>query len=143
MEKIKLNPRFKPLTVDDNDELFANGIFEFNISRLITFINANPGKFPLEKVEAQSLHNFNSKNLNEFTINTANLSAPLILAEISPGMFNVIDGHHRLEKAHQSGLEMIPVYRVYAEQHLAFLTSARAYNAYIEYWNGKVAERCS
>ncbi len=139
MEKIKPNPKFKPLPVDDNDELFANGIFVFNISRLIAFINANPVKFLLEKAEVQSLHNFNSKNLNETTIKTANLSIPLILAEISPDRFNVIDGHHRLEKAHRSSIEEIPVYRVYAEQHLAFLTSTRAYKAYIEYWNGKVA----
>jgi hypothetical protein len=27
-----------------------------------------------------------------------------------------------------------------AERHLAFLTSVRAYQAYVEYWNSKLAE---
>jgi len=140
LKKIKWNPKFKPLPTDDNDEIFANGIFEFNITRLIAFIGSNPSKFLLEKIDAQSLRNVTSSNLNESTIQSASLSVPLIFAEISPGMFNIIDGHHRLEKAHRDSVDTILVYRVYAEQHLAFLTSTRAYNAYIEYWNEKCTE---
>lgn len=133
-----LGNQFKPLPVDDGDELFPNGIFEFNISKLTAFIQSNPGQFFPEEVEVQSLHKFTANNLNELTIKAANLSEPIILAEISPGRFNVIDGHHRLEKAYRNDVSKISAYRVYANQHLAFLTSVRAYSAYLEYWNLKV-----
>ncbi len=141
MEKLIFNSQFRPLPVNENDELFPNGIFVFDISQLIVFIKANPSKFAIEKIAVRSLWNITSKNLNESTIQTADLSMPLIFAEISPGIFNVIDGHHRLEKAYRYNIDKIPVCRVYAKQHLAFLTSVRAYNAYIEYWNGKVDQR--
>ena len=72
---------------------------------------------------------------------TANLSAPIILAEIAPGRFNIIDGNHRAERAHREGVEKIPAYRVSAADHQAFLTSERSYKAYIEYWNSKVESR--
>jgi hypothetical protein len=50
----------------------------------------------------------------------------------------VIDGHHRLAKARREGVRRIPVHRVRCPEHLAFLTSARAYEAYVEYWNSKL-----
>jgi hypothetical protein len=34
----------------------------------------------------------------------------------------------------------IPARRIRCPDHLAFLTSARAYECYVEYWNGKVKE---
>ena len=82
-----------------------------------------------------------SRNLDEATIETANLSVPILLAEISPGMFNVIDGNHRVERACRAGIGRLSAYRIYANQHLAFLTSVKAYKSYIEYWNSKVDER--
>jgi hypothetical protein len=38
------------------------------------------------------------------------------------------------------GVEFIQVYRLSVEQHIRFLTSEKAYVAYIEYWNRKVKE---
>ena len=78
--------------------------------------------------------------LDEKTIQRTDLSRPIILAEISPGRFNVIDGNHRVEKAGRERLKTIPAHRVCAEDHLAFLTSVRAFEAYVEYWNSKLAE---
>lgn len=141
MKKMILDKKFKPFPVGEDDELFPNGIFVFNISRLIVFIKANKSSFPVEEVAPQSVQMFRSSNFNEATIEAANLSAPILLAEISPGMFNVIDGHHRLEKACRACIYQIPAYRIYANQHLAFLTTTKAYKAYIEYWNSKVDER--
>jgi hypothetical protein len=79
------------------------------------------------------------KCFDEKVISTANLRNPIILAEISPNRFNVIDGNHRVEKARREGVRRIPAYRVYAHQHVAFLTSVKAYEKYVEYWNSKVA----
>ena len=76
--------------------------------------------------------------MNEATIRIANLMQPIILAEIAPDKFNVIDGNHRLERAYRDGANKILAYKVRAEQHIAFLTSVEAYKAYIEYWNSKI-----
>ena len=141
MKKIMLDKKFKPFPVNEDDELYPNGVFVFNISKLIVFIKANKSRFPVEEVELRSLQIFRSNNFDETTIEAANLSIPILLAEISPGMFNVIDGNHRLEKACRAGIDQIPAYRIYANQHLAFLTTIKAYKAYIEYWNSKVDER--
>ena len=141
LKKMMLDKKFKPFPVDEDDELYPNGVFVFNISKLVVFINANKSRFPVEEVELQSLQVFRSSNFDEATIEAANLSAPILLAEISPGMFNVIDGNHRLEKACRTGIDQIPAYRIYANQHKAFLTTIKAYKAYIEYWNSKVDER--
>jgi len=63
---------------------------------------------------------------------------PVILAEIAPDRYNLIDGHHRIEKARKRGMEFVPAFRVAAEQHMAFLTTCTGYTAYIDYWNQKV-----
>jgi ParB-like nuclease domain len=136
----KLNPnnKFQPLPVDAGDECFRNGIFEFNITKLLAFIKNNPDKFPVEEVDGTALRYGDEESLDEATIKTANLSAPINLAEISPGRFNVVDGSHRVERAHREGVEKIPAYRVGAADHQAFLTSERGYKAYIDYWNSKI-----
>jgi hypothetical protein len=42
--------------------------------------------------------------------------------------------------ARREGVLNIPARRIPCPDHLAFLTSARAYECYVEYWNGKVKE---
>ena len=142
MRKFKFNKAFQPMTSDAGDELYANGIFVFNITKMLQFIDANKEQFPLEEVEVKTLRTLPPRNLNETTIQKANLSAPIILAEISPrpGGFNVIDGRHRLEKAYSLGLKKISAYRLLAEQHIMFLDSIDAYKAYIDYWNEKIKQ---
>ena len=138
--RLKLDKAFAPLLVEESDELFPNGIFVFNVTKMLAFIEANPGRFPVEQAEVEPLRGYSTEQLDEETIRRADLSRPIILAEISPGRFNVIDGNHRVERAGREGLKAIPAFRVGAEQHLAFLTSGRAYEAYVGYWNSKVAE---
>ena len=138
--RLKLDKAFAPLPVDEGDELFPNGIFEFNVTKMLAFIEANPDKFPVEEAEVQRLQVFTPDTLDEETIRHADLSKPVLLAEISPGRFNVIDGNHRVERAVREGLKTISARRIGPEQHLAFLTSVRAYEAYVRYWNTKLAE---
>ena len=132
--------KFDPLPVDESDELFPNGIFEFNVSKLLSFMGENSDRFPVEEVDVAPLAVGPTAHLDEVTIETADLSNPIVLAEISPGRFNVIDGNHRLERAHRMGLKTIPARRILAQQHLAFLTSEKAYSSYIRYWNIKVED---
>lgn len=138
--QLKLDKTFTPIAVDGGDELFPNGIFEFNVTKMLAFIEATPDKFPVETVAVEPLRGDSSETLDEETIRRADVSKPILLAEISPGRFNVIDGNHRVERAGRDGLKTIPARRIGAERHLAFLTSVRAYEAYIGYWNSKLGE---
>ncbi len=137
-EKFRAKKNFNPLPSDDGDEFFLNGFFEFNITKLLNFIRSNPLDFPIIEIDVASLDKLDSSNLSEDTIKKANLSDPIVLGEISPGRFNVIDGNHRLERARRQGEEKILAYRVCAAKHVVFLNSKEAYLSYIKYWNGKV-----
>ena len=139
--KLKLNKKFQPIPCDAGDEFFPNGIFEFNITKLLVFISANKDQFQPEEVEVRSVRKWVSKNLDESTIKNANILTPIILAEISPGLFNVIDGRHRLEKAYRDGVIKILAYKLLAEQHIMFMTSVKSYEEYVQYWNNKIKDR--
>lgn len=131
---------FKPLPTEDGEELYPNGFFVFNISKLIQYIAKNQDIFQAEQVMVNSLRLFSSSKLNEATIKSADLSVPIIMAEISPNQFNIIDGHHRLEKARREGMDVVLAYKVPAEHHILFLDSAEGYQAYVKYWNNKLRE---
>ena len=73
-------------------------------------------------------------------MDSVEISKPVILAEIAPERYNLIDGNHRMEKARRMGIKSIPAYKLNVEQHIRFLTSKKAYLAYIEYWNSKLKE---
>ena len=129
---------FEPLPVETGDEIFRNGIFEFNITKLLAFIKDSPAQFSIFQVKLVELADQGVDDLDEVTIQQANMSEPILLAEISPDRFNVIDGNHRLERARRDGRKDIFAYRVRAHQHLLFLTSRKAYEAYVDYWNSKI-----
>jgi ParB-like nuclease domain len=136
--RLDLNPHFQPCESRDGDEIYPNGIFEFNITRLLAYIDAAT-RFHAELVALDDLpHAADSRGLNELLVLAADLTRPVILAEIAPGRYNLIDGHHRLAKAQREGIPRIPVYRIRCPEHVPFLTTTRAYAAYVDYWNSKV-----
>lgn len=141
IKKLKTDPRFTPCPVHDGDELFPNGIFEFNVTRIAEYLNKNPPDVELVEVAVSDLdQGFSS--LNESHVQSVDITRPVVLAEISPGQYNLIDGHHRVAKSLRQGLNTIRAYKLTAMQHISFLTSKKAYLSYIEYWNGKV-KQCS
>ena len=97
--RLKRDKKFQPCLIESGDEHYANGIFEFNITRLLAFIDSCQGRFPVESVRVDEFPAFGSSHLNEETVRNADLSRPILLAEIAPGRFNVIDGNHRLARA--------------------------------------------
>jgi hypothetical protein len=136
--RLPLDPQFRPCEAQAGEEIYPNGIFEFNISRLLSYIGT-PGKFHAEPVLLAKIHyGGTSPGLNELTIAAADLSRPVLLAEISPSRYNLIDGNHRVARARREGLQSIPAYRIDCPEHVAFLTSVFAYERYVEYWNSKV-----
>jgi hypothetical protein len=136
--RLRVDPNFRPCQPAYGDELYPNGIFEFNITRLLAYVGAAE-RFRTELVALSDMpYAGNSARLNELTIAAADLSRPVILAEIAPGRYSLVDGHHRIAKARRESLPSILAYRVPCPEHVAFLTSTRAYEAYVEYWNSKV-----
>jgi len=126
-------------TAISGDELYPNGIFEFNITEILKFIQKNPDIITLEEVTVRDFfHSFSS--INESHMESVDISQPVLLAEISPGRYNVIDGNHRMEKARRMGVNSMPAYKLSVKQHIKFLTSKKAYLTFVEYWNGKVRQ---
>ena len=112
----------------------------FNITKLLEYIHNNPYGVPLEDVVVKDFCKDYSV-INESYVDSIEISEPVVMAEISPGRYNLIDGHHRIEKARRLGIYSIPAYKLAVELHVRFLTSEKAYVAFVEYWNSKLKER--
>ena len=134
---LKPDPNFSPLPVEDGEELFQNGLFQFNISAMIQHLQENPTAATLETVYVKDFCGRFS-TINESHLDSVDISKPVIIAEISPGRFNLIDGNHRMEKARRAGMEAVQGYKLTVPRHLQFLTSQKAYLAFIDYWNDKL-----
>lgn len=138
--RLKLAASFEPCPIEGGDEVFSNGIFNFNISRLTLFIEAHTDRFPVEAAEVASTTHYDDSRLDQATVAAANLSRPVLFVEIAPGRFNLIDGNHRMARARREGLSTVPAYRISCPHHVPFLTSMTAYQKYVDYWNGKIQE---
>jgi hypothetical protein len=138
--KLKLDKKYQPSPVAEGDEIYPNGIFHFNISRLLAFIDAHPSDFPVEALPVADIPDYGGSPLNEAAVRSADLSRPVLLAEIAPGRYNLIDGHHRVAKARRDGVPTVHARRIPCPRHVPFLTTTEAYEKYVEYWNSKVKE---
>lgn len=139
---LQVDNNFTPCQSQGGDELYTNGIFEFNITKILEEIQKTPDCFIIEEAVV-SYYTLGFSSINESHLDSVDLSRPVILAEIAPDRYNLIDGHHRVEKARRLGIKKLSAYRLDVERHMKFLTSNRAYTAYIEYWNGKLLPRRS
>ena len=136
-EKLKINKKFKPCPVNDGDELYPNGIFVFNITKMIEHVENNTDDFDLVEIAVADFpKSFSS--IDETHVASVNVSLPVILAEISPGHYNLIDGNHRVEKASRIGKSKLFAYKLNVQQHIRFLTEKKAYLSYVAYWNSKI-----
>lgn len=118
--------------------MYPNGIFVFNITKMAEFIQNQD--FTCEEVLVRDF-SVGSSKFNEGHLPSVDVTRSVIVAEISLGRFNVIDGNHRMEKARRMGIVEMPAYKLSPEQHLQFLTIEKGYKSYIEYWNGKLKEK--
>lgn len=138
--RLNLNREFQPCPVEESDEAFPNGIFEFNITRLLAFIDAHAERFPIYLMAVADIPDYGGSRLDEQAVHSADLLRPVLLAEIAPGRYSLIDGNHRIGKARLDGAPTIPARRVSCPEHVPFLTSTFAYEKYVEYWNSKLPE---
>ena len=136
-EKLKANENFTPYPINKGDELFPNGIFVFNITKMIEHIKNNIDEIDLVEVAVADFpKSFSS--IDESHVDSVDVSRPVLLAEISPGHYNLIDGNHRMEKARKMEISQILAYKLNVIQHIEFLTERKAYLSYVEYWNRKL-----
>jgi hypothetical protein len=77
--------------------------------------------------------------INEEHLKTVTLDKPVLVAEISPGRFNLIDGHHRMEKAHREKVETVKSYKLKGEQLIPYFIAVKGYEAFVGYWNNKLS----
>lgn len=136
---LTVDENFFPCPVNEGDELFPNGIFVFNITRMLQYVRNNAKEVDFVEMNVSEFHHEFSV-IEESHIDSVDVSRPVIIAEISPGKYSLIDGHHRVEKARRKGIGKIMAYKLKPTQHVSFLTSKSAYLSYIEYWNGKLEE---
>src|ERR1700735_2173586 len=99
LPRLRRDKRFSPCAIENDHELFANGIFEFNITRILEFLDADSVRYPVNPISVSSVPDFDGGRLHEATVRSADLNRPVLLAEISPERFNLIDGHHRIARA--------------------------------------------
>ncbi|MBU2645158.1 ParB/RepB/Spo0J family partition protein [bacterium] len=133
-----IDRNFTPCQAENNDELYPNGIFVFNITKMLQHIQSNANEFELAEIEIKDFQEVSS-SLNESHIDSVDISQPAIIAEISPGGYNLIDGHHRLEKAKRIANDKILTYKLNVDQHIVFLTDRDACVPYVNYWNSKIS----
>jgi hypothetical protein len=136
--KLQADKNFIPCPVSDGDEFYPNGIFVFNITKMTEYIMDNPEIFVPEEVRVKDFRKFLS--LNESHIASVDITRPVIIAEIAPSRYNLIDGQHRIEKSYRLGKETMMAFRLSVHQHIRFLTSKSAYESYIDYWNSKIED---
>ena len=136
---MKIDRNFIPCPVDTGDELFKNGIFVFNITKMIAHILNNPDDFRSEDVGVVDFAGGFS-TINEQHVDSVDVSKPVILAEMYPGRYILIDGNHRMEKASRTGIASIRAYKLGIAEHVRFLTSKTAYTSYVEYVNSKAGK---
>ena len=98
---LRLNKNFIPCDAYENEEIYPNGIFHFNISRILEHIISGQLIVQQEDICVPDWYksHYTGNDFNKEHLKTVNLDKPVIQAEISPGRFNIIDGNHRLEKA--------------------------------------------
>lgn len=104
---------------------------------MLSSLETKNSAIPLKEVKVANLPSGFSR-INETHIDSVNLTLPVIIVEIAPKQYNLIDGNHRVEKAKRNNVTTITCYQFDVDQHIEFLTSKEAYASYVEYWNGKV-----
>ncbi|MEK7243311.1 MAG: hypothetical protein AAB112_03970, partial [Thermodesulfobacteriota bacterium] len=67
---LSADKNYVPASEDDGDELYPNGIFVFNITKMIEYIRVHQDEIPLESIEVKAYTRGWSK-LDEVTIDKA------------------------------------------------------------------------
>jgi hypothetical protein len=78
---LRMNDNFTPCPVAAGDELYPNGIFVFNITKITEYIQENADRVALEEV-AVSYFPKEFSSINESYVDSVDISKPVVLAEM-------------------------------------------------------------
>ena len=145
----------RPMELERNvgNEFFPNGVFEFHITGMNEYIDQHQDEFNKALIDVEFYYRiYKNSDIDQKHVDGSDLERPVIFAEIAPDRlyhgypdiqedyysrgYNLIDGYHRLHKAHQLGIKSIWVWILPMEQHYRFMS--RGFDKYREYWNGKL-----
>ncbi len=136
--KIKMNKNYKPLPTNEGDEIYPNGIFNFSITRILEYIAEGKLDVEIEQINVKEWFKTHYRgSVNEEHLSLVDVGKPVIQVEIRPGMFEIIDGNHRMEKACREDIGCVNSYKLRGEQLIPFFADKRGYEAFVEYWNSK------
>lgn len=138
--KMYLNKDYRLCPAKENDEVFRNGIFQFNISKILEDIQSGELVVVKENIDIKEWFRWHghSASLNENHLPTVEINSTIIQAEIRPGIFSIIDGNHRIEKAFRLGKSSIGSFKLTGEQLIPYFITLKGYQAFVEYWNSKL-----
>lgn len=150
--KLVIPDNFQPRLPNDYDETYANGYFRFNIEQLLPYVAEHKNELLQVSVAVSDWRKDTGPD-DEY-VELADLTRPIILAEIAPDRieyypdinpanwkargYNLIDGHHRIEKAYRHSVERLLAYILPMEHHVSFIFMG--YKEYANYWNGKLLD---
>jgi len=136
--KLKLRSDYVPCVAMEGEEIYPNGIFHINITRILEHIRNGNLSPEFEELEIEKWYTKLFVITNESHLPNVDCSQPVILAEISPGCYNLIDGHHRIMRAHQNNIPFVPAWKLTMEQLINYFIDLQGYQAFVAYWNGKL-----
>ncbi len=140
---LKLKKNYIPKKqINEELEIYKNGIFNFFISRILEDIENGIFKPRKERINIEKWRKIHCTNdsLNEEHLKTVNTRKPIIQAEISISRFEIIDGNHRFEKAFRDGKKTINSYKIYVEDLIPYFYDQKGYECFVKYWNSKLGE---
>jgi hypothetical protein len=146
---------FTPPAPQDGDEYFRNGIFFFNITRMAEDIAAGLCEHERCRTDIAIWHTASTRDpIDDEFVEQTDLTKPVIIAEISPDKlayypdidpadwrlrgYHLIDGWHRVEKAHRHGIKALDACIIPMGFHIRYMYSG--FGQYSEYWQSKLTE---
>ncbi|GGA91478.1 hypothetical protein [Ornithinibacillus halotolerans] len=92
------------------------------------------GKLLPEKEQIHVQDWFKSRfhgSINEDQLPAVDVTKTVIQAEISPDMYTIMDGNHRMEKAYGEGIPYIDSYKLTVKQILPYFIDSRGYETFV------------
>lgn len=135
------DPFFRPCPVREGDEIRANGIFLFNITRMLADIESGAlSAVPTRMRIPDRDGGITGSHIREDHLPSVDPAKPILLGEINEGNLILLDGNHRFEKARRMNMEWIDAVQVAGEDLIPYFTTMQGQKSFVSYWNQKLEQ---
>ncbi len=92
--------------------------------------------FQKREFNVEKLYNSNPSRVDEEYAMTTDVTKPLVIAQLSDKIDKLIDGNHRLYKAHKTGMQTICCCYLSPKEHTKYICDydAEVYRSVIDNW---------